>query len=158
MLRVKTYLAPDNYGGTGLFADEDIAEGSVVWEFHPETTFFLPVKDYYSLAQDRKVWLEKWGYPVGYLDKANPRVGLYYDIDNSQYCNHSANPNTGSRAADISDVDMAQCEFALRDIKKGEEITSNYLEYDPLNIIDAMGIVTCKTFLIHGFGKEKKSA
>ena len=44
-------------------------------------------------------------------------------LDDSVYCNHSDNPNTGS-----SEKDQDSC-YAIRDIKKGEEWLEDYGSY-----------------------------
>lgn len=140
MLTIKTYLAPDQFGGNGLFADEDIAQGQVIWRYNPDYTLYIPVDEYKSMPKQRKDEIYKYVYPVYMPDEKPPLIGVMLNLDNAKYANHADDPNTG-HTPDDPDVNIA-----LRFIKKGEEITCNYREFDPDDTIAKMGIHTGKEF------------
>ena len=149
MLKIKTFTAPDRFGGTGLFAAEDIPAGTVVWEYNPEFTRFVSVDEYFQLSPQAKKIMENYSYPIYAPDEAEPMVGLLYNTDNTRYTNHAENPNTGHPE------DESETNVALREIKKGEEITCDYREFDPEDMIRDKGVVTCKEFIIE-LGLQKK--
>lgn len=93
--------------GKGIFAINDINKGELVYRLSGEKV---------SLAE---CWRR---INLGEEDLADPfQIGLrtYIDLDEvSRVFNHSCDPNTGVR--NKSDL------IAVRDIKKGEEITYDY--------------------------------
>ena len=115
MLLVRTYLDKSPIQGIGLFAAEDIPKGTITWEFYP----------------DLDIALEKEGFGVGVVEWEFLEKYAFYDkqlnmwilsADNDRFTNHSDNPNTSP----LPNGKMV----AIKDIKKGEEITSNYYEID----------------------------
>lgn len=142
MLQVKTYLAPDQYGGQGLFAGQDIEKGQVVWRYDAGTTIYIPAADFIAMATQEKNRIARHTYPVYIPAETPPMVGVMLNKGADQCTNHSDDPNTG-HTPDDPDINIA-----LRAIKKGEEITCNYFEFDPQDVIHKMGIRTGKTFLL----------
>lgn len=117
MLLVKTKVAPSKIHGLGLFADEDITKGTLVWEFNPVIDKMISIQDFQSLPNLTQEYIKKYSY----LEK-----GMYVLCgDNARFTNHSTNPNfdTLSKRPNV---------ITARDIKKGEEITENYLTYDEI--------------------------
>jgi uncharacterized protein len=143
MLKIKTYLDKDSWGGTGIFAGEDVPKGEAVWAYHPDFTMFISIEEYFAAKGAWRAELEKYAYPSTHPRDAS-RMGLLLNMDNSRYMNHADDPNTGAAefmpAGQIIDV-------ALRPIRKGEELTSNYLTYDPENFVHNCGVVTSLMFL-----------
>lgn len=142
MLQVKTYLARDSFGGMGLFAGQEIAKGSVITRTTPQSVRYYPAEEYKALPAHERCRIEHFVYPEYEPDEAPPRIGVMLNLDNARYCNHSAQANTTSPQHDPG------LSVAARDIKKDEEITCNYGECDPENHIHAMGLTSCKTFLL----------
>jgi len=120
MLRVKTYLDKSQIDGIGVFANENIKVGQVVWHFVPSLDRVLDVTEWFAISEaghplDRN-FLRKYAFLDIQTDK------LILSGDNDRFTNHSGSPNT--RPNEIGDM------IAVRDIMKGEEITANYYEID----------------------------
>lgn len=117
MLLISTYLAPSTIHGTGVFAAEDIPEGKLIWQFVPGLDLVIPNEMLETYPAAVRKYVEEYGYEDLY------RPGnVVLSGDNARFINHSHTSNTCSNKDDA---------FALRDIKKGEEITCNYLELNP---------------------------
>jgi SET domain-containing protein len=118
MLQIKTYLDKSPIHGIGVFADEDIKKDQLIWKFDKQTDIALGDK-------------ESINCNIEEIQKQYPNYYIYFDLqfqqliflgDNDRFTNHSDNPNTEN---DINgDV------FALKEIKKGEELTLNYYDID----------------------------
>jgi hypothetical protein len=113
MLLVRTYLAPSSIDGIGLFAGEDIPKGTITWEFYPEVDIVL---EEFCFTRVQFEFVTKYAFQDKQLGK------WILSADDDRFTNHSDDPNTGP----LPDGRMV----ALRDIKKGEEITSNYYHID----------------------------
>ena len=120
MLLVDNYIGLSNIHGKGLFANEDIAAGSIIWQFHKSTcqSYFKKLFLNYCNQLDRERLLEVISH--SYL-----RNGVVYrPTDHTKFINHSFEPNT----AFLDDKTLV----AIRDIQKGEEVLENYLSsFDP---------------------------
>ncbi len=115
MLRVKHKLAQSGIHGLGLFADEDIAKGTVIWEFTPGLDFTISFEQVKLLDVRDQAFINTYAY----VDKTLP--GFYtVAVDAARFVNHSDTPNMGNGDANIA------CSVAFRDIKAGEELTENY--------------------------------
>ena len=115
MLTVKTFLKKSSIHGLGLFAGEDIPKGRIVWKF--VKGFDIVVKQGYINKLPRHT--QEWVHKYGYLD--NKKGGYVICLDDARFFNHSNNPNT---------LDSSNLTIANRRIKKGEELTCNYFEFD----------------------------
>ena len=94
-------------GGKGCFATEDIKDGEVITELKGEEVSLKEIKK--RIAEGR----ENLDDPLQIDDY------LYIDLDEpSRTFNHSCDPNSGVRGKNEL--------FAIKDIKKGEEITYDY--------------------------------
>ena len=114
MLLVKTYIDRSQIHGIGIFAAEIIPSGTVVFEFGHERVF-TPAEFDALPPQLQAIVLER-----GWQDVVD---GLYrLSMDNDQFINHSDTPNI-STLADGSII-------ANRHILVGEELTTNYREFD----------------------------
>jgi len=124
------YLVPvevkrSSIEGKGVFAKNDIQKGGIVWRYTDGHDRKMTVKDFDNLDDATKKSLER----VAYL---SPTSGLWVippDDDPACYTNHDPNSNNTTVRVDpkISDEPIF---VANRDIKAGEEITNNYLEFD----------------------------
>jgi hypothetical protein len=115
MLSVSTKVKKSDVHGKGLFADQDISEGTVVWEFDEKNDLEIPVK--FLKGVDAKV--------KSYVDFFGSRDGntIYIDGDDTRYMNHSRDPNVRTWTG-------REVMFASRAIKKGEELLCDYREFD----------------------------
>lgn len=121
MLVVKTKLKESPINGIGLFADQDIKKGELVWREHPVFHRIISYTEYDELPPMNKEFVKK--HATEYQNE-----GMFYlDLDDTRFINHSENPNT-----EWSEkwTDKA---YALRDITTGEEITVDYLKLNPFS-------------------------
>lgn len=109
MLTIRTHVADAGEKGLGLFADEFIPAGKLVWKEDLSFDVRIPNK---NLSDERFEFLSTYGCLVG--DE------WQVCLDNARFINHSNNPN-------IKTVDDTMC-YATRDILIGEEITIDYLD------------------------------
>jgi SET domain-containing protein len=109
---IKTKIGPSKIHGTGLFADEFIPEGTLIWKFTQEEISKLP-----KAAQEylgTYIWLSK---------KSNKYC---FSVDNGKYFNHSDNPNSLSAYYDNEEEVVTK---AIKNIQPREEITDNYSSF-----------------------------
>lgn len=142
MLKVKTYIAPDSMGGTGLFAAQDIPVGTVVSRYDPQFSRYISVDEYFSLEGEELEHIQKFTYPDCSPHDDPATVGLILCLDNARFSNHSDTPNTWIYPNDLN------ASVACQTIKKGEEITCDYFQFDPQNVIHGYGLVSGKSFLL----------
>lgn len=88
--------------GKGVFVNRDFKKGEVILRWNPK---LIKKSDIENLSKKDKTYIEK-------IDNK-----FYIMQPPERFVNHSCEPNTNAK--NKSDV-------AIRDIKKGEEITSNY--------------------------------
>lgn len=113
MLCVKTVLKQSPIHGVGLFADEDISKGTVVWKFNKLIDLILSEREVNSLEEPSRNQVLHYAFKT----KNN-----YYVLvgDDDRFINYSSEPNI----IDFPDIDSPS--IAVRDIKKGEELTCDY--------------------------------
>ena len=117
MILIKHEVKNSNTHGVGLFTKEDIKKGTLIAKRSPKLDVDITPKDFASLNDIEKADVLYWGF----YDKA---TNLYHvTFDNIRFLNHSDNANVteGMGSYEI---------FSKRDIKKGEELTQNYLEFE----------------------------
>jgi SET domain-containing protein len=121
MLFVKTYLAPSKIDGLGLFADQYIPAGTLVWKFVGGVDVLVDEDELEKLNPATYEYFKKYAY----LDL---RIGKYIVCgDDARFVNHSSNPNLVGLypAGNEFGIDVA-----LQDIEAGEELTSDYGSFD----------------------------
>lgn len=117
MFLIKNYVAPSTIHGNGAFAAAPIAAGTLVWRFDDRLDLVFTPEVHAALDPIFKDFIRSYGY----LDRD---LNIYVvSADNSRFINHSSSPNLVSRGRE---------DFALRDIAAGEEILSDYTEFDSL--------------------------
>lgn len=121
MLLVKTVVKESGIAGRGLFADEDISQGTKVWVFEESVDLAFSKDDVSSRSQVIQEDIKTYAY----LSKVSGRY--IYPADNGRFMNHSFSPNIDVTFSEESDEDI---DIAARDIKKGEELTINYEQFD----------------------------
>jgi SET domain-containing protein len=115
MLRVRAQAGRSCIHGLGLIAQEFIPAGTPVWVFEPGFDRAILPRALGDLAEEERQAF----YRYGWLDENWGRVLLSADDD--RYTNHSDTPN-------IRWDDGEGGMVAVRDIRKGEEITTDYRE------------------------------
>jgi uncharacterized protein len=113
---VKTYLDKSSIHGIGLFANQFIPKGTLIWEFGGLDKCYN--QETFGIFLDQLNKIEK-EYFMKYSSFKNGKV-IWYSDDN-KYSNHSDEANTYSTPSK---------QFAKQDISVGEEITTNYFEID----------------------------
>jgi uncharacterized protein len=117
VLKVRTRLAASAIHGIGLFADEPIPAGTVIWEFDPHFDIAFSGDDLASLSLPTRAQVEKYAY-------FESELGAYVLCgDDARFMNHSPSPNTEDHAGMRT---VAGCFIAA-----GDEITCDY---------DALGV------------------
>jgi hypothetical protein len=120
MLLVKTKLDVSPIHGIGLFADEFIREGAIIWKFHNLFDLRFAEERIEQLAEGAREQIQKYSY-------REKHSGLYVLCgDDARFFNHSQNPNCFDIYSD-EDQDLT---VAHRDINAGEELTCDYALFD----------------------------
>jgi uncharacterized protein len=120
MLLVKTTLACSRIHGIGLFADEFIPKGTIIWKFNPVIDISLTKEQIEELAKPSCEQIQKYTY-------RSMISGLYVLCgDDARFFNHSLVPN----CHDICESQEQDLTIASRDIHPGEELTCDYALFD----------------------------
>jgi len=122
VLLVKTLIRPSRIQGTGLFADEFIKKGTIVWRWEEGFDLRVPEEDLKKLSGPARDTFLKYCY----FSKRSNRFVLCFD--DARFINHSDTPNLKNVFAPDAGEDF---DIAVRDIHPGEEITGDYKEGDP---------------------------
>ncbi len=118
MLVVKTKLEYSSIHGLGCFAGEDIPAGKLVWRFDPGIDLVFSESDLTRLPESFRDFLKVYAYsPVAATEKT-----YVLCIDHARHMNHSESPSL-LETPDGHNI-------AAHDIRKGEELTCNYQEFD----------------------------
>jgi len=131
MIHIKYKLDKSALHGVGLFADEDIAKGQVIYTPSPALDVNITQEQFDSLDEKEKTEIRWWGF----FDE--PTQKWHVDFDVSHFINHSSN-GTVSQDPSHSDAYLV----ATRDIKAGEELTQDYLEFETEEDLRKRGIVS----------------
>jgi SET domain-containing protein len=118
MMLVRTFIAPSEIQGLGVFAGEFIPGGSYLWVLNPKFDIFLYREEIATLPAHMQDYVARYSYP--HLEIDGVRI---VDCDDGKFMNHNVRPNTDFRVFDKG--------YAIVDIAAGEEITCNYFEFDP---------------------------
>lgn len=120
MLLVKTKLGMSKISGIGLFADQFIPKGTIIWKY----TEGVDLK----ITDEKLAELEK-EYPLEDLKKylyRSKSSNLHILCgDDGRFINHAFAPNTLDTSEDDEGFTVAS-----KDIAPGEEITSDYNGFD----------------------------
>jgi len=132
MLLVATYLDKSNIHGIGLFAGEDIPVGTRIWEFNKLI----------DIIMTPAMWEEYKALPSTSIDTifVYKQGGLYYlSLDHDRFINHSKNDFNISNGKYHHMFD--DYTYAIRDIKKGEELICDYTEFMDEDILMTMPFI-----------------
>lgn len=121
MLFVKTQIAPSKIHGFGLFAEQFIAKGTVVWKFTSGFDQKFTAEQILGFPELLQIFIYKYSW-------RSKKSKLYcFSADNGRYFNHSSDPNCLSEYYDDEDEVVTK---ATRDIKIGEEMTDDYSSFE----------------------------
>ena len=117
----------ENELGKGLYAEENIRKGTIVWTNRPngpaETKYHrVKLGDVEKLPEDQKKIFIKYSYQQTNDLFITPLTQEEVDLDYSNYWNHSCDPN-------CLPVDEDNW-IAVKDIYKGEQVTIDYCTFD----------------------------
>ena len=115
MIHITYKLKESDLHGIGLFVDEAISAGSLVYTASPLLDLDITQQQFDSLNEKEKSEILWWGF----FDE--PSQMWHVDFDVSKFINHSFDANL------TQDPDHHEAYLiATKDIKKGEELTCNY--------------------------------
>jgi len=101
-------IGKGNLAGKGVYAGRNFNKGEVVIQYQLKP---ITEEEYEKLPKSERLFIHNhWGT-------------IYLYSEPERYVNHSENPNT------YQDL-INKCDIALRDIKKGEEITGDATKDD----------------------------
>jgi len=109
MLLVKTKIKESLIHGIGLFADEFIPKGTVIFKESFLTKHFTE-SEYESFPELQREFIDHYCYFLGGVWRCS--------VDNDRFINHSDDPNT-------IEIDNYTTISSI-DINIGDEITTNY--------------------------------
>ena len=112
MLLVKTKIGPSSIHSIGLFADQFIPKGTIVWKFEPTIDLLITEEELNKLPEIAR---ERFIH-YAYFDTEKNKYCLCGD--DARFFNHSENPSCDEATSDIT--------TAINDIQTGEELTGNY--------------------------------
>src|SRR3989344_3535378 len=122
MIHIKYKLDASANHGIGLFADENLRQCQLIYTASPLLDVNITQEQFDSLADCEKEEIRWWGFKI-------EDEGVWHvDFDVSKFINHSYEP-TVTQDANHDDAYL----IATREIKKGEELTQNYLEFETAN-------------------------
>jgi SET domain-containing protein len=117
VIHVKYKLEKSKIHGIGLFADEDLQPGQLVYTASPALDVDIPMEEFEALDEKGKQEIRQWGFLM------EPEDVWHVDFDISRFVSQSFEPNL------IQDPNHQETYLvAAREIKAGEELTQNYLE------------------------------
>jgi len=113
MLLIPTKIKKSKIAGLGLFSEIDIPKNMCIWQFNEIIDRKISEEDFKKLPPVAQNFLKEY----------SPYDNGFYDLDGDQmrHSNHSDDANTIYKNNKI---------YTTRKIKKGEEILTNYNEFD----------------------------
>ena len=121
----KTLVTKSGIEGSGVFADQDIPKGSIVWKFDSDHDLILSFEDFEKLDPETKAEIRK----IAYVSPTSGQWVYPPKDDPARYTNHSEISNNLSAAFDPN-VSGEPFFIANKEIEKGTELTVNYKEFD----------------------------
>jgi SET domain-containing protein len=113
--------------GRGVFALRDFKPGAVVVEW--DTTNTLSDREYEQLPEDQRSYVARF------------KGGWLYMLEPARYVNHSCDPNA---------IPLNGADVAIREIRAGDEITSDYRSVMPIGerMECRCGASTCMGYIV----------
>ncbi len=122
MLHVKYKLKKSTLHGMGLFADEVIKPGTLIYTASPMLDVNITAAQFDRLHESERAEIRYWGF------WAEDTQVWHVDFDASKFINHSFEP-TITQHPDYKDTYL----IAMREINFGDELTQNYLEFESVD-------------------------
>lgn len=122
MMVVSTYVGPSQIEGIGIFANEPIKAGSLIWVFNEGFDLIVSRAQLTDAPEHLVTFFERYAYP----HHSEPEK-FVLEFDHGRFMNHQEQPNTDFRELING--------YAIRDIAAHEELTCNYSEFDPTFIL-----------------------
>lgn len=113
LFKTEVKVAADPRMGLGLFATEFIPKDSVVWEFVEGVDIKVSIDRVKQMSDAQQEYFNKYAWTEDNY--------YYSSCDLTNFVNHSYAPNLDN----TKDVTIA-----LRNIEPGEELFTNYAEFD----------------------------
>jgi len=129
MIHIKYRLDKSNKHGIGLFTEEDLKKGQLIYTASPLLDVNLTEEQFNSLSDLEKDEIRWWGF------FHEPSKRWHVDFDVSKFINHSYKSNI----TQDENFDEAHL-ITARIIKAGEELTQNYLEFESESDLMRRGI------------------
>jgi SET domain-containing protein len=129
MIHIQYKLDKSKYHGIGLFADQNIKKGQLIYTASPTLDLNITKEQFDSLNEVEQKEVKYWGFWIE-QDKV-----WHVDFDVSKFINHSLDATV---TQDLTKEDAYL--VATRDIKTGEELTQNYLEFESEEVLKSRGI------------------
>ncbi len=124
MYLVKVIVKDSPINGKGVFADEDIKKGALVWKFNSTHDKTLSQEKFNRLSEPERTELQRIAYVSPYTKQwVHPPLN-----DPAIFTNHSEKNNLETKYN--TEVSSELFFVAQQDIKSGEELTVNYTEFD----------------------------
>jgi uncharacterized protein len=120
MLTVRASVKPSGVQGLGLFAEQKIPKGTVVWKFNPKWDLLFSEEELNSMPEAQKEFLDTYAY-------LSPLYNKYVlCADDARFMNHSSvKDNISTKEFEGDETGVAN-----RDIEVGEELLINYRTFD----------------------------
>lgn len=129
MIHILYKLDKSALHGIGFFADEDVEKGSLIYSASPKLDLNISLEEFTLLSEAEKNEVKYWGFLI---EEENV---WHVDFDNSKFINHSLDGNA------TQDTEHANAYLVAKSgIKKGEEVTQNYLEFETKEDLNRRGI------------------
>lgn len=130
MIHIKYKLEASPLHGVGMFAAEDIAKGALIYTPSPLLDVNLTEEQFDSLDPREQEEVRWWGF----FDRTSQK--WHVDFDVTHFINHAVD------AIVTQDESHAEAYLvAARDIRAGEELTQNYLEFESKEDLAHRGIL-----------------
>lgn len=130
-MHIQYKLQDSGIHGVGLFADQDILEGQLVYTASPLLDLNINQETFDALSDAEQHEVRYWGF----FDE--PSQLWHVDFDVSKFINHMpAEQATVTQDNKHTDAYL----IAVRDIKMGVELTQNYLEFESIDDLRNRGI------------------
>jgi SET domain-containing protein len=129
MIHIKYKLRASDFHGIGLFTDQEIKKGELIYTASTLLDLNITQEQFDSLHQNEKDEILWWGF----FDE--PSQKWHVDFDVSKFINHS------KEATVTQDENHDEAYLvATHDIKAGDELTQNYLEFESEDDLKRRGI------------------
>ncbi len=119
MLLIETYIKEVTGKGLGLFTKKDLFEDQIIYEDCDIFSKKFTEEQFNSLSKNHQEFIKFYGC---YVSKLNI---WYLDTDNGRFMNHSETPNVSYDWGTFIEGGKGTM-VALKDIKAGTELCSNY--------------------------------